>query len=148
MDYYLLNDLNNEINNLRSQNDELSERPKYCPECPDNNKDCEKEPLYKTVLFKLNSSIVDKNQLISIYEAYEYAIDNNLPIKISAYADRETGNSEYNLKLSEKRAKSVAKVLNEKYRFPIDKIQMEWFGDEIQPYFENDWNRLVIIIVE
>jgi len=148
MDYYLLNDLNNEINNLRSQNDELSKRPKYCPECPENSaivNNIEREMIYKIVVFKLNSSIIDANQMTNIFDMAKFAIQNNVPIKITGYADRETGNPKYNYTLSEKRARAVAKILNEKYGVSKDKISISWYGDELQPYIVNEWNRLVIM---
>jgi outer membrane protein OmpA-like peptidoglycan-associated protein len=146
IDYDLLNDLNKEINELRK-------RPKSCPECPAPDIqiiEVEKEKIimYKSVIFKLNSYIINKNQLPNIFEIAEYSINNNIPIRITGYADRETGDSSYNLKLSEKRAKAVAKVLHEKYNVPEKNIIIDWYGDEIQPYVVNEWNRLVILEVE
>ena len=49
------------------------------------------------------------------------------------------------MKLSEKRAKAVAKELQAKYGIPSDQITVEWKGCEEQPYSINNWNRVVIM---
>jgi len=146
MNYDLLNDLNNQINALRAQNDELSKRPKSCPECPKVEPVVEsREYMKNAVFFRLNSSVIDKNQEGNIYNTAEYAKKFNLPIKLVGFADKQTGTADYNMGLSERRAKAVAKRLNEKYGIPTEKLSIEWKGDTQQPYSENDWNRLVIM---
>jgi len=150
MDYDLLNDLNNQINALRAQNDELSKRPKSCPECPKMTPVVEqRESMRNAVFFRLNSSVIDVNQQGNIFNTAEYAKKFNLPIKVVGYADRNTGTADYNYRLSERRAKAVADVLNKKYGIPTEKLSIEWQGDRVQPYPNtkemNDWNRLVIM---
>jgi outer membrane protein OmpA-like peptidoglycan-associated protein len=149
MDYALLNDLNSRINALRSENDELSKRPKSCPDCPEvvpativNNY------AENVVYFRLNSSRVDSNQQINIYNTAEFSKANRTPVKVVGYADKKTGTSSYNLTLSEKRAKAVAKELIEKYGVSSEQITIEWKGSDVQPYNENNWNRVVIMTVE
>lgn len=146
MDYNLLNDLNNQINALRAANDELSKRPVSCPDCPEpvaqvvnNNK------IDNVVFFRLNSSVIDKNQHINIYNTAEFMKDNNVPIKVVGYADKNTGTSAYNMGLSERRARAVAKELVEKYGVSSNRISIEWRGSDEQPYPENNWNRVVIM---
>jgi len=146
MDYDLLNDLNNQINALRAQNDELSKRPKSCPECPKVAPVVEsREYMKNAVFFRLNSSVIDTNQEGNIFNTAEYAKKHNLPIKLIGYADKQTGTADYNYGLSERRAKAVAKRLTEKYGIPTEKLSIEWKGDTQQPYSENNWNRLVIM---
>ena len=70
---------------------------------------------------------------------------NNTPIKVIGYADKKTGKADYNMQLSEKRAKAVAKELTEKYGIDSSRITIEWKGCEEQPYSENSWNRVVIM---
>ena len=147
MDYNLLNDLNNQINSLRAQNNELSKRPESCPEC----KQVEAAPAVvnnyaeNVVFFRLNSSKIDKNQQINVYNTAEFVKHNNVPVKVIGYADKKTGKAGYNMKLSEKRAKAVAKELQAKYGIPSDQITVEWKGCEEQPYSINNWNRVVIM---
>jgi outer membrane protein OmpA-like peptidoglycan-associated protein len=146
MDYDLLNDLNNQINALRAQNDELSKRPKSCPDCPKATPIVESlEHMQNAVFFRLNSSVIDKNQEGNIYNTAEYAKKHNLPIKLIGYADVQTGTADYNFGLSERRARAVGKALVEKHGISSDKISIDWKGDKIQPYKTNEWNRLVIM---
>lgn len=146
MDYDLLNDLNSQINALRAQNDELSKRPKSCPECPKVEPKVEqRESLKNVVFFRLNSSVIDKNQEGNIFNTSEYAKQHNLPVKVIGFADKKTGNADYNMGISERRARAVAKRLNEKYGIPTEKISIEWKGDTKQPYDVNNWNRVVIM---
>jgi len=146
MDYDLLNDLNSQINALRAQNDELSKRPVSCPECPKVAPVVEQiESMKNVVFFRLNSSVIDKNQEGNIFNTSEYAKQHNRPIKVVGFADKKTGTTDYNQGLSERRAKAVAKRLTEKYGISTDKISIEWKGDTQQPYDINEWNRLVIM---
>ena len=144
MDYALLNDLNNQINSLRAANDELSKRPESCPECEEVVTNVVNNYVDNVVYFRLNSSKIDKNQQISIYNTAEFMKSNNAPIKVIGYADKNTGTSKYNMGLSEKRAKAVAKELIDKYGINSNQITIEWRGSDEQPYSENNWNRGVI----
>ena len=145
MDYALLNDLNNQINSLRAANDELSKRPESCPECEEVVTNVVNNYVDNVVYFRLNSSKIDKNQQISIYNTAEFMKANNAPIKVIGYADKNTGTSKYNMGLSEKRAKAVAKELIDKYGINSNQITIEWRGSDEQPYSENNWNRVVIM---
>lgn len=145
MDYDLLNDLNNQINALRAENAELSKRPVSCPECKETVTEVVNNVVDNVVFFRLNSSKIDKNQHINIFNTAEYIKANNTPIKVIGYADKNTGKADYNMKLSEKRAKAVAKELTEKYGIDSSRISIEWRGCEEQPYQENNWNRVVIM---
>jgi outer membrane protein OmpA-like peptidoglycan-associated protein len=151
MDYSKIDDLNDEINHLRGQNNKLKRRVYNQQKHIDNTiivDTVKKEILHKVVIFRLNSSIINSNQMVNIFDVAEYALEHNLPIHIKGYADRETGNSDYNYWLSERRAKAVAKILNEKYNIPRNKMVISYFGDEMQPYYVNEWNRLVILTCE
>ena len=146
MDYDLLNDLNNQINALRAQNDELSKRPRSCPECPQIAPVVQSlEMMKNAVFFRLNSSVIDKNQEGNIFNTAEYAKKLNLPIKLIGYADKKTGTADYNYGLSERRARAVAKMLTEQHGIPTERISISWQGDREQPYGVNEWNRLVIM---
>ncbi len=148
MDYGLINDLNSKINALRAENGELSKRPVSCPECPKQQAPVvSKEISYvpNVVFFRLNSAVIDANQQISVYNTAQFMKNTGEKIKVIGYADKKTGTSSYNLKLSEKRAKAVAKELTAKYNIPTQNIIVEWKGSDEQPYPENNWNRVVIM---
>ena len=145
MDYALLNDLNGQINKLRAENDELSKRPVSCPECAPAVTEVVNNYVDNVVYFRLNSSKIDKNQQINVYNTAQFVKENNAPIKVIGYADQKTGTSTYNMSLSEKRARAVAKELIDKYGVSSDQISIEWKGSDEQPYGENNWNRVVIM---
>lgn len=145
MDYALLNDLNSQINALRAENDDLSKRPVSCPECEEVVPTIINNYSENVVYFRLNSAKVDKNQQINIYNTAEFMKEKNVPIKVIGYADQKTGTADYNLSLSEKRARAVAKELIEKYGISSNQITIEWKGSDEQPYNENNWNRVVIM---
>ncbi|MDR0798549.1 MAG: OmpA family protein [Dysgonamonadaceae bacterium] len=144
----LVNGLNSRINELRNENEVLSRRPVSCPECPKAAPTTVvKEVNYvpNVVFFRFNSAKIDDNQQISIYNTAEFMKANKAKIKVIGYADKKTGSKEYNLKLSEKRAKAVANELTAKYGISAQDITVAWDGDSVQPYGNNDWNRVVIM---
>lgn len=150
MDYNLINDLNSQINRLRAENENLSKRPEFCPECPEIVPQVA-ESVYvpNVVFFRLNSATIDRQQQISVYNTAEYMKTNpKATVQIVAYADRQTGTPDYNMKLSERRAKAVADALTSQYQIDSSRISLEWKGDTEQPYAENDWNRVAIFIAD
>jgi len=155
MDEGLINDLNSQINRLRGENDELRKRPVSCPPatpCPPVvTQPTVDASTYvpNVVFFRLNSAVIDNNQEISIFNTAEYLKANpDAKVKIVGYADRQTGTAEYNMKLSERRAKNVAKVLVDRYNISSNRVQVEWKGSSEQPYKENAWNRVAIFFAE
>ena len=151
MDYDMINDLNSQINRLRAENENLSKRPEFCPECPEIVPQAAAESVYvpNVVFFRINSATIDRQQQISVYNTAEYLKSNpNATVQIVAYADRQTGTPDYNMKLSERRAKAVADALTSQYNIDSSRINLEWKGDTEQPYAENDWNRVAIFIAD
>ena len=150
MDYNLINDLNSQINRLRAENEELSLRPESCPECPEVQT-VVSEGVYvpNVVFFRINSSTIDRGQQVSVYNTAEYLKANeNAKVNIIAYADAQTGTPDYNFALSERRARAVADALTSEYGIDSDRISIDWKGDTVQPYAENDWNRVAIFFVD
>lgn len=151
MDYNLINDLNSQINKLRAENEKLSLRPESCPECPEVQPTVVTENVYvpNVVFFRINSYKIDRGQQVNVYNTAEYMKKHpDVKVNIVAYADRKTGYPAYNLALSEKRAKAVAKALTDEYGVSSDRITIDWKGDTEQPYEENDWNRVAIFFVD
>ena len=144
-DYALLNDLNSQINALRAENGELSRRPISCPECVEPAPVVVNNYAQNVVHFRISSAKIDRNQEINIHNAAEFMKTNRTPIKVVGYADKGTGTSSYNLALSERRARAVAKELVEKHGISSDQITIEWKGSDVQPYEKNIWNRVVVM---
>ena len=150
MNYILLDNLNLKINDLRHENDSLSKRSNPpCPKCPPVAPTMVKNEIINyvpnVVFFRMNSSKVDDNQQVNVYNTASFINESGEKIKVIGYADKDTGTTRYNLELSEKRAKAVAKELITKYNVPSEKITVEWKGSEEQPYPQNNWNRVVIM---
>ena len=70
--------------------------------------------------------------------------NSDVNVVIRGYADRETGTSDYNMKLSERRAQSVYDILTKEYGIDGSRLKCEQFGSDVQPYDVNNWNRIVI----
>ena len=148
--------LNNQINKLHEENIELSKRPVYCPDCPAcpkcpdviiQKEEKKFEYLPSPVFFKISSSTIDDAQWRSIEDAVKYLRENpTARLKVSGYADKATGTPAGNKKLSEKRAKAVYDTMVQKYRIDPSRIETFYLGDSIQPFAENDWNRVVVFV--
>ncbi len=142
----LIKGLNDQINALRAENAELSKRPVDCPEV--EAPQVAGVAVGNVVYFRLNSAVVDANQMINIRNIAEYAKNNTETITLVGHADRQTGTPDYNYKLSERRAEAVKKILVERFGISADRIKTSWEGDRVQPYAENVWNRVVIMNAE
>lgn len=152
MDYGMVEGLNNKINMLWNENEKLKQRPESCPEpdCPEVAPIVINEVNYvaNVVFFRINSATVDNNQQGSIFTTAQFMKESGEKIRVVGYADKATGSEQYNLKLSEKRAKAVAHELVNTYQIPTQHIVVEWKGSDEQPYKENNWNRVVIMSVQ
>lgn len=142
----LIADLNGQINALRAENAELAKRPVNCPDVEMPVADS--KVVGNVIYFRLNSAVVDRNQMINVYNIAEYAKNNTETITLVGYADRKTGTPSYNYKLSKRRAEAVADILVKKYGISRDRLKIDWKGDTVQPYAENVWNRVVLMSAE
>ena len=151
IDYNLINDL------IRQLNDCLNRPVVVCEECPPPPppivEEIVPEPeirfLPDPVFFRLNKSVIDNAEWSHIEKAANYLVANpEERVVVTGYADKATGNPEYNLKLSEKRSKAVAKALIEQYGVNPLRISVNWSGSKIQPFLVNEWNRVVIFVIE
>lgn len=147
MDYELINDLNRQINSLKAENAELSKRPVSCPECPEV---APAEEIVtsatisdKAILFKFDSDVIAPNQELQLSEIARLVKENNIAVLVIGYADT-TGNTEYNMGLSERRAKAVADALVNTYGVDSNLVTTEWQG-ETEQFTPKAWNRVVIV---
>ena len=82
---------------------------------------------------------------VNVYNMAEWLKANpEEKVVICGYADKDTGTSEYNMALSEKRANAVADALVNTYGISRDRLTIKYDGSDVQPYSTNDWNRIVI----
>lgn len=159
MDYELIRELQNKINDLRAENIKLINSCKDCPPCPPVNPSAiaptgpiQPKPvvyLPDPVFFRINQSVIENAEWPKIDKAAEYLRNNpGVNVVVTGYADKKTAYPAYNLKLSERRAKTVSKALIEKYGVNPLRISINWAGDQVQPFVINEWNRVVIFVIE
>lgn len=72
----------------------------------------------------------------------------NSKVDICGYADKGTGNPEYNAGIAKRRAVKIAAMLEEEYNIKTNRITINSKGDTVQPFANNDSNRVVIGIAE
>lgn len=141
------NRLNSEVNDLRQRlagqeeiNKQLNEKLKVVPEYRVDTLIID-ETIVPTIGFELNSS-----KLTPATDLYLYNLaQSHKKFLVQGYADAETGNPEYNLALSKKRAEAVKAKLLE---YGATEVEIEACGDMIQPFDKNEFNRVAIIVKE
>lgn len=106
------------------------------------------QPMKQDIFFALNSARIQDDQKSKIDMLVEYLQKNSsVKVKVTGYADVNTGNSKINKTLSEKRAANVADVLKAK-GITSDRIITDSKGDTVQPYKTPEENRVSICIAE
>jgi len=152
MDYDLIKKLNDEINELRNRPE------KVCPECPPPPPPVKEHVEVNTldikflpdpVFFRIDKSVIDPSEWVKIEKAVDYLNKNpEANVVVTGYADKQTAYPAYNMKLSERRSKTVAQALTKKYGVDPRRVSVNWSGDQIQPFKINEWNRVVIFVIE
>lgn len=101
------------------------------------------------VRFFIDKSYIEKGQKPQIDHIAEYMKNNQAAkVKLSGYADKETAYPEYNMRLSERRIKSVKKYLMEECGISEDRIETDPKGDTERVYDEDfRWNRVVVMTI-
>lgn len=99
------------------------------------------------VAFRFNQSDVESSQMPSIEHVAQYLKDNpSVNVTVNGYASPE-GTEEYNLKLSQRRADAVKKILVDKYGIASSRINA--IGHGVGDIFsEPAWNRVGICTID
>ena len=106
------------------------------------------QPMKQDIFFALNSAKIQDDQKSKIDMLVEYLQNNPAAkVKVTGYADVNTGNPKINKSLSEKRAGNVADALKAK-GITTDRIMVDSKGDTVQPYKTPEENRVSICIAE
>lgn len=107
------------------------------------------EPLRRDIFFAINSSKISTREARKVKEIAEYLQKNpEAKVAIVGYADAGTGNSTINNRLANQRAAAVVKLLTSQYAIAANRISSDSKGSQVQPFAENDDNRVVICIAE
>ena len=152
-DLAYISSLNGQINDLRGEvaatAAALAAAESQLP-CPPQQvvQDCpevEAATLFPTVRFTLNSARISDEEMVNVYNMAQYMTENpSVNVEIKGYADEDTGTANYNMKLSERRAKAVYDVLVNTYGISPDRLTVTAEGSNTQVYDTNNWNRIVI----
>ena len=107
------------------------------------------EEIRRDVFFVINSNAITASEDAKIKEVADYlAKYPEAKVVVTGYADAGTGNDKINDRISARRAAAVVKALKEKYGIAEDRITEESKGARVQPFSENDKNRVSIMIAK
>ncbi len=103
----------------------------------------------QNIFFTIGSSVIREEEAQKIEKLAAFLVANpDYRAIVVGYADKETGNSDINTRLSKDRAEKVSAVLAEA-GVPMERISTAFKGDKVQPYGqENDKNRVVICTID
>ena len=142
-----IDNLNNEINDLREQLDKKPVEVIIHDTVVIKNEVTKDTLLPTTVRFTADSYKVEDTQLTNLQNVAEYLKANkDVKLTVVGSADKETGTSDYNLDLSSKRAEAVKQVLVEEFGVNPEQLITKAEGDTNQRYSNSKWNRAVIIV--
>ena len=107
------------------------------------------EPLRRDIFFEINKTIIRDTEAQKVKDVADYlAKYPNAKVQVTGYADAGTGNDKINDRLAAGRADAVVKALKEKYGVAENRISYDSKGSRVQPFAENDLNRVSICIAE
>lgn len=102
----------------------------------------------RNVYYKIAKTNVDAEQKRKVWDIADFLNENkDAKVIVTGYADAGTGNARINARLARERAEKVTGMLK---GCGIDesRITTESKGDTVQPFSENDRNRVVITVAE
>jgi outer membrane protein OmpA-like peptidoglycan-associated protein len=107
------------------------------------------EPIRRDIFFLINKFNIRPTEEQKVKEIVEYMQRNpKSKVTITGYADAGTGNDRINDRLAAQRADAVVKMLKNNYGISADRISYDSKGARVQPFAENDQNRVSICIAE
>lgn len=104
------------------------------------------EEIRRDVFFVINSNQVTAAEQQKVKEVVDY-LQRYPEAKavVTGYADRGTGNDQINDRIAQRRAEAVTKLLTEQYGIAPERITTASKGARVQPFQENDKNRVTIV---
>ncbi|MBO4905630.1 MAG: OmpA family protein [Bacteroidaceae bacterium] len=109
----------------------------------------EKAPEIRSEIFySIRETVIPESQKAELNRLIAFLKQNpNTKVEVTGYADAGTGNPRINMFYSQGRADNVAKALVEA-GISADRITVDYKGDTVQPFSENDKNRVTISIAK
>ena len=114
----------------------------------ETEKEVAAEEFRRDIFFPIGNTNIAKSQTTKIAEIVEYMKENpDAKITLTGYADKGTGSAAFNDKIAARRAQTVYNTLAAK---GVAKSRMikESKGCRVQPFEENDMNRVTICIAK
>jgi outer membrane protein OmpA-like peptidoglycan-associated protein len=106
------------------------------------------EPLRRDIFFTIGKTIIRKSEQQKINDVVDYMKANpEAKVNVTGYADAGTGNDRINDRLAAGRADAVVKALK-KAGIAASRISYDSKGARVQPFADNDSNRVSIVIAE
>ena len=109
----------------------------------------EREAIRRDIFFIINKTDIRPEEAVKVKEIADYL--NKYPtakVVVTGYADAGTGNDRINDRLAAGRADVVVKSLINDYGISQGRISYDSKGSRVQPFAENDLNRVSICIAE
>ena len=107
------------------------------------------EPLRRDIFFLINKTEIRPEEAQKVKDIANYMNEHpTSKVMITGYADAGTGNDKINNRLAAGRADAVVKSLKEDYGIAESRISYDSKGSRVQPFAENDQNRVSICIAE
>ena len=107
------------------------------------------EPIRRDVFFLINKYEIRAEEAQKVKDIADYmAKYPESKVVVTGYADAGTGNDKINDRLAAQRADAVVKCLKEQYQIDESRITYDSKGARVQPFAENDLNRVTICIAE
>ena len=107
------------------------------------------EPIRRDVFFLINKTEIRTEEAQKVKDIADYmAKYPESKVVVTGYADAGTGNNKINDRLAAGRADAVVKSLVNDYGISQDRITYDSKGSRVQPFAENDLNRVTICIAE
>lgn len=97
------------------------------------------------VFYAINSATPSAAEEAKLRDLAEWMKEHpEAKVELVGYADAGTGSAEVNRRISKRRADRAAKLLVEKYGIEASRVSTDYKGDSVQPFSENNANRVVI----
>ena len=107
------------------------------------------EEIRRDIFFTINSNKISEKENQKILEVIDFLVKYpEAKVVVTGYADKGTGNDRVNDRIAAKRAAAVVWMLEKRYGIPAERITEESKGARVQPFAENDKNRVSIMIAK
>ena len=107
------------------------------------------EEIRRDIFFTINSYKIAPAEEAKIREVVDFLGKNpEAKVVVTGYADKGTGTERINDRIAAKRAAAVVWMLEKRYGIPAERITEESKGARVQPFAENNMNRVSIMIAK